>query len=227
MGVLKGEARGVSRREVRRRDTPVQRMWLSREQMARVIAKAHEEIGFAFSMQAMFMMRYDTLQHVRCGDITLKRDRDNAVVAVDVLVRREKAPSDVGPRMIRDMPVDVARVRPSSGLWTPVMEKLVARVCAGQTEDPIIHPVWVGDKSAYERYLKGVKAIITVWAGTEESVRTHDARRTGAYLHLGEGWPMKLIALVGGWSLLDHSALLRYLGKGIDVLTWANGNLTQ
>lgn len=218
---IKRELHGLLRKAARDRTLPVRRAWLTREQMKRVIVRINEEIGFAFAFQTLFMLRWSSLQQLEARDVRVSNPE--GTVCLDIIIRREKAPSDVGARVIRGMPLNMRLVRRASEYWTPVMLELRRRVQrATSPSEPVIDKRWCGNSAAYGRYLTSVKTMITAWAGTATEVHTHDARRTGAYLHLSEGWPLRLIASVGGWSLTDHTSLIRYLGRGLDVLTWAN-----
>lgn len=215
---------GDIRRDIRRhRVSPVRRVWLLSGQVEEIIKRINEDIAFTFLLQAALMLRYASLREVYWSDVSITPGELGPVF--NIVVRHEKAPSDVGVRVIRGLPRNMGLIKPRSRLWTPVMHELERRkrwaVAQGEDDTTVIRQEWAAEVGGYERYNKAVRACITRWTGNNIPLTTHDARRTGACLHHQEGWSMRLIALVGGWSLVDHTSLIKYLGFSLDVMSLA------
>lgn len=212
--VITRRANDFARRGRALRQTPVRRHWLTWEQIESVIARRSEEVAWAFLVQSLFMLRYDTLAKLEYCDIILRDEGTR----IDIVIRKEKAPSDEGPRMIRGFPVRVRELGEASKVWEPVTRELVRRkYMYGEQSVGVIDNAYRFNKAGYERYLHAVKTMITLWTHSHNQLLTHDARRTGACLHFKEGWGLLRIALVGGWSIHDFSSLVKYLVQSLEV----------
>ena len=121
------------------------------------------------------------------------------------------------------------QVAEGSSVWEPVLRQLVERkrqaVRMGWGLRGVMQEEWregLDRKKGYERYNKALGVCIQAWTGVA-GVTTHAARRTGACLHFREGWALQTIAGVGGWSLVDVTNLLKYLGVMLDVVSLQQG----
>lgn len=213
-------AKDMRRKAKADRLTPVTRHSLTTPHIRTLAAYLGDDLVFCFLVQCLFMLRVGSLQEVDYRHITVRDTPEGS--ALDVLVVHEKAPSDLGPRLIRGFPLDVGRISPASAHWSAITHALVARRRAARPDQGVMPREWRG-KGGYPRYLARLKHTISDIIHIPFDITTHDARRTGACLHREEGWSLQTLAAVGGWSLTDHTNLIKYLGTSMNVIGIQNG----
>lgn len=176
----------------RRRETPPPRHTLLREEMVLIIALAStDRAARLFAVQAMLAIRAQSLLSLRAEHITLLADR------LDVLIVTEKVTSDDGAaRSIRGIPFDARRWHElTAETWQPVIDIIRQEQALGPSSCHNAHSLTYREYNALVRDL--LLRVAPRLAG-QPGVGTHVARRTGAVLHVKEGWSMETVMRLGG-----------------------------
>lgn len=175
-----------------RRQAPPARPTLTKEEMIRIIQRVeNNDVAFIFALQAFLCWRYDSMTALRPEHITV-REQDLAMI----VVKEKVVANQMAPRDIQHIPRILSTEWPQSAYWQPVVDRLLADIQRGNAS--VLYKL-----ARYDEFVKQVKSLLSSAVPrlhTADRVGTHIARRTGASLHLEEGWSEEAVMYLGGWS---------------------------
>lgn len=203
-----------NKKEIRDRRTEApSRESLTPQEMEQIIAEARtNDVAYLFAIQTFLALRAQSVLAIEPADVTI----DESLCTYSVLLRKEKMASEEGaPRAINRLPFNVQQIALGSRRWQPLIDMWLRDMRMGGAR-------WVtATKGGYDGYRLRLKALLADRFPRlrEEKVNkglaTHCARRTGATLHIIEGWKIATVMVVGGWR--DVAEFGKYIKKILSI----------
>ena len=195
-------------REIRDRRTqgPNREVLNEREMLSIIQLIGTDDTAYMFAVQALLTLRAQTVLAIAPEDVQI----DETQRTFSILLRQEKVASEEGaPRTIKRIPFHIADIAPASAFWQPVVNSFIRDM---RVNGPRWNSAKAGGYASYRLRLKDLlSSTINRFLSTEamRGLATHCARRTGATLHMVEGWKANTIMAVGGWH--DVAEFGKYL----------------